>query len=56
MIQQNITPSLKQSIPDVQVVLSDVKENKLVGVDLLDGKTRDLGPSSIRIVSILQIL
>lgn len=56
MIQQNITPSLEQSISDVQIILCNVEENKLVGVDLLDRKTRDLSPSSIRIVSILEIL
>ena len=56
VVQQDITPSLEQCISNIQIILCNIEKDEFVGVDLLDREARDLGPCSIRVISVLQIL
>lgn len=55
-IQKNPGPSFPYSVGDVQVPVDCVKESRLVLVDLLSVKARDLAPGAGGVVSVLKVL
>ena len=55
-VQENPGPSLPYRVGNVQIPIDRVEEGRLVLVDLLGVKTRDLAPSASRVISVLEVL
>jgi hypothetical protein len=53
---QNVLPAIEHRFRDVELPIDSSKESSFVQVDLGYLQTRDLAPSSRRVVAILKIL
>lgn len=49
-------PSNKCIVRHKERVVNELQKDELVGIDLLDRQSRDLGPSLVRIVAVLEVL
>jgi len=55
MRHQERRPSHEGIMRDKERIVNELQKDELVGIDLLDGQARDLGPGLVGVIAVLEI-